>query len=149
MQFKRQRIKTGHNSWINITTRQNGTSFRSVSNKGGNTTTNISSKGVRKTQNNNGWIKREFWSANPKSKSSNKKAAHKNFFFKSSKKKKNTSLKQRQQYDRIPWSETKTDLRQCWKDITSFGEPVPEDQFRAIAILSVIGVIIWILIFGH
>lgn len=63
--YKRTKIKTGPHSWINKTTRQDGTSFTSVTNKsstGGKssrnkstTTTNISSKGVRKTQNNAGY----------------------------------------------------------------------------------------------
>jgi len=69
-QFKRQRIKTGPNSWVNITQHKNGTTTRSVSNKAGNTTTNVGVKGVRKTQNNSGWVLRSNWSYKPKKVSS-------------------------------------------------------------------------------
>lgn len=64
--YKRQRIKTGPNTWTNITQRSDGTVHRSVSNKAGNTTTNVSSRGVRKTQTNNGWSQRSFWSGKQK-----------------------------------------------------------------------------------
>ena len=66
VQYKRKRIKTGPNSWINVTQRQDGTTHRSVSNRAGNTTTNISNRGVRKTQNNKGMVDRNFWSYKPK-----------------------------------------------------------------------------------
>ena len=78
-QFKRKRIKTGPNSWINITQHQNGTTTRSVSNKAGNTTTNISSKGVRKTQNNNGWVQKNFWSYKPKKPRKSKSSSSSSF----------------------------------------------------------------------
>lgn len=68
--FKRKRVKTGPHSWINITQRQNGTSHRSVSNKAGNTTTNVSRRGVKKTQNNSGWINPSWYGNNPRKKKS-------------------------------------------------------------------------------
>lgn len=81
VQYTRKRIKTGPNSWINVTTRQDGTSSRSVSNKAGNTTTNISSRGVRKTQNNSGMVQRNFWSYKPKRLPKAKKSKFKWFAF--------------------------------------------------------------------
>ena len=77
VQFKRKRIKTGPNSWINITQRQDGTTHRSVSNRSGSTTTNISNNGVRRTQNNNGWVQRSFWSYKPKKRTNQKQSSFK------------------------------------------------------------------------
>ena len=85
-QYKRKRIKTGPNSWINITQRQDGTTSRSVSNRAGNTTTNISSKGVRRTQNNSGMVQRSFWSYKPKKPRKPKTSSFSWFFGSSSKK---------------------------------------------------------------
>lgn len=36
--------------------------IEAISNRAGNTTTNISNRGVRKTQNNKGWLDVRFWS---------------------------------------------------------------------------------------
>ena len=72
--FKRSRINRGKNSWTNVTTRNNGTSSRSTSNKVGNVTTNVSAKGVvRRTQNNNGWIQRTTWNPNTANKTKKSK----------------------------------------------------------------------------
>ena len=72
---KRTRHKTGPNSWVNITTRSNGTSSRSSSTSVGGRTTNISSKGVTRTVNNNGWVTKSRIPAWPKPKKSSKKSS--------------------------------------------------------------------------
>lgn len=77
-QYKRTRIKTGPNSWINVTTRSNGTSSRSSSTSVAGRTTNISSRGVTRTTNNNGWVSKSFTPAFPKPKKSSTKSRKKN-----------------------------------------------------------------------
>ena len=78
--YKRTRIKTGPHSCINKTQRNDGTTFTSTSNKAGNTTTNISNRGVRKTQTNSGWTQRSFWSGKAPKKRSTKSKSSWSFF---------------------------------------------------------------------
>ena len=71
---KRRRIKRGPNTWMNITSRSDGTTYTSISNKNKGTTTNSSSRGVRKSTNNDGWVIRKNWSflTKPKKEKSHK-----------------------------------------------------------------------------
>lgn len=64
---KTTRIKTGPHSWINITQHRNGGNTTSITNTIAGKTTNISSKGVRRTENNKGWVTRTHIPARPKS----------------------------------------------------------------------------------
>lgn len=75
--YKRTRRKTGPHSWQTITHRNDGTTFTSSSTKVGGNTTNISSRGVRKTTNNKGWIQTSFAPAFPKPKKSGTKSRSK------------------------------------------------------------------------
>lgn len=81
--YKRTRHTTSSNTWINTTVRANGTSSRSYSTKSGTQktgtrTTNISSRGVTRTVNNNGWVIKQYIPAFSKPKKSSSKARKKN-----------------------------------------------------------------------
>ena len=75
--YKRTKRSTGPKSWLNITTKINGTVSTSSSTRVAGRTTTITPKGVRKTVNNNGWVTRKFTPTftKPKRKSTTSKAA--------------------------------------------------------------------------
>lgn len=70
--YKRKRIKTGPHSWLNVTQHRNGTTSTSSSTSVAGRTTNISSKGVRRTVNDKGWVTTTRIPAFPKPKKTKK-----------------------------------------------------------------------------
>lgn len=70
--YKRKRIKTGPHSWLNVTQHRNGTTTTSSSTSVAGRTTNISSKGVRRTVNDKGWVTTTRIPAFPKPKKTKK-----------------------------------------------------------------------------
>lgn len=96
---KRTRRKTGPNSWLNITTRANGTTTTSSSTRVAGRTTTITPKGVRKTQNNNGWVVRTFTPT-----------------FKKPKSKSSASYKAAQRRNEILWAKTITAISNMFND---------------------------------